>query len=243
MKKILFLLATLGTVSYASINTIGVAAGSIGLHDAKRETRAIPLVNMNYENLFINGGTIGLTTYDEPDFKINIVAEPLAGYFNGWSVKGSKFEEGYEINDRKSQFMGGLSMNFDMQNDYIGEINYLFGEKGSKGEFNISRFIFLNDRVSIIPTASFKYYQSEYLKHFVGVSGNEVLASSRELKKYSPGDSFSAGLNIATEVSITEQLITSLFIGIEYYGDKISNSPIVEKDTQVYGGLGMRYSF
>ena len=62
-------------------------------------------------------------------------------------------------------------------------------------------------------------------------------------KEYKGDNSFSLGASITAEYSITEQFIVSVFTGYEYFDEKISDSPLVDKDNQVYYGVGFRYSF
>lgn len=244
MKKLVAVgLIVISSLSFANIKTAGLAGVSTNLYKAKHQIRPLPLVNVTYGKFYINGGTLGVNTYSVPEFKFNLIMEPLSGYFNGWSINGSDFKK-FDLDDRNPQFMGGISTKFELSEETIGEINYLWGEKGSKGELNLSQVIYINDRLSLIPTATFKYYEKEYLDYYIGVSQKEAIKNAdNSLKKYSASDSFSVGVNIAAEISLTEQLITSIFIGCEYYGDKISDSPIIKRDYQIYQGIGLRYSF
>lgn len=246
MKKYLLLgILAISSLTMANeVQSIGVATTfSNSIYRAKDQIRPLPLVNLSYDRFFINGGTVGIKAYEEDGFSWSVIGEPLGGYFEGWSISNSDMDKGYNIKDRKSQLMGGLSMNFDFTEDTVGNINYIWGEHGSKGEINLSKIIYINDRVAILPTLSFKYYDKEFLNYYVGVSQEEAIRSPKINKSYSTSASFSAGANIAIETNITEQLVINTFVGVEYFDDKISDSPIVRSNNQIYGGIGIRYTF
>lgn len=244
--RILLIFLTLSAVATAEgIQTAGVAGNySTSLYKGKNQIRPLPLVNLNYNRFFIKGLKTGFTLYEEPQFKVNAIIDPLAGYFDGWSVKGSDMDNGYdEIDSRKTQFMYGLDVDFEFSEELIGNINYLFGSKGSKGELSLTYIIPVSERLVILPSANIKYYQSKWVDYYTGVSKNEVSKNTKIDKTHKGKDSFSAGISVTVEYAVTEQLSASTFVGFEYLGDKISDSPIVKDNHRVYGGIGVRYSF
>ena len=247
MKKIILgLMVLISSLSFANeeIQTIGIAPlYSKSMYKADNEVRFLPLVNLNYKDFYMKDLTFGYNLYQEDDFKFSLMIDPLSGYVEGWTKKGSDFKNGYDMDDRDTQFMGGLALEFSFTDDIIGDFNYTFGEYGSKGELGITKIWWINDRVTILPSASFKYYSKDFLNHYVGVSEKETRESFKIDQRYSPNDSFSVGLNVAVEISITEQLVATTFIGMEYYDNEINDSPIIDDETQIYGGIGFRYSF
>lgn len=245
--KILLMLLALSTVATAAegIQTVGVAGNySASIYKGKNQIRPLPLVNLNYNRFFIKGLKTGLTLYEEPQFKVNAIIDPLAGYFDGWSVKGSDMDNGYdEIDSRKTQFMYGLDVDFEFSDELIGNMNYLWGKHGGKGELGLTYIIPVNERLVILPSANIKYYQSKWVDYYTGVSKNEVSKNAKIGKSHKGSDSFSAGASVTVEYAVTEQLSANTFVGVEYLGDKISDSPIVKDNHRVYGGIGIRYSF
>lgn len=246
MKKIIIgLMILVSSLSFTEeIQTVGVATlFSNSVYEADNDVRFLPLINVNYKDFYMKDLTFGYNLYKEENFKFSVMIDPLSGYVEGWTKKGSDFNNGYRVENRDTQFMGGLTLEFNFTKDIIGDLNYTFGEYGSKGKMGITKIYWINERVTIIPTASFKYYSEDFLNHYVGVTEKEAISSYNIDQKYSPNDSFSLGLNIAAEISLTEQLIATTFIGMEYYADEINDSPIIDDETQIYGGIGLRYSF
>ena len=244
--RILLMFLTLSAIAAAEgIQTVGVAGNySTSIYKGKNQIRPLPLVNLNYNRFFIKGLKPGFTLYEEPQFKVNAIIEPLGGYFDGWTVKGSNMDNGYdEIDTRKTQFMYGLDIDFEFSEEVIGNINYLFGSKGSKGELSLTYIIPVSERLVILPSAGVKYYQSKWVDYYTGVSSEEVSKNTKIDKTYKGKDSFSASASITVEYAVTEQLSANTFVGVECFGDKISDSPIVKDNHRVYGGIGIRYSF
>lgn len=246
-KRILLIFLALSAVAVAAegIQTVGVAGNySTSMYRGKNQIRPLPLVNLNYNRFFIKGLKPGFTLYEEPQFKVNALIDPLGGYFDGWTIKGSDMDKGYdEIDTRKSQFMYGLDVDFEFSEELIGNINYLFGSKGSKGELSLTYIIPVSERLVILPSANVKYYQSKWVDYYTGVSKEEVNKNTKIDKTHKGSDSFSVGASITVEYAVTEQLSANTFVGVEYFGDKISDSPIVKDSHRVYGGIGVRYSF
>lgn len=242
---LLMFLALSAIVTAEGIQTVGVAGNySTSIYKGKNQIRPLPLVNLNYNRFFIKGLKPGFTLYEEPQFKVNALIDPLAGYFDGWTIKGSDMDNGYdELDTRKSQFMYGLDVDFEFSEEVIGNINYLFGSKGSKGELSLTYIIPVNERLVILPSAGVKYYQSKWVDYYTGVSSEEVSKNTKIDKTYKGKDSFSASASLTVEYAVTEQLSANTFVGVEYFGDKISDSPIVKDNHRVYGGIGVRYSF
>lgn len=242
MKKFIGIIAILSSVlAYGEVQTVGLSGlYSNSFYKSKNEISPLPLLNITYKSFYIREMNIGYELYTEPEFKVSTFIEPFAG----WKIKSKDMENGLKnISNRNYQIMGGFALDFDFSEDILGNINYSFGKKGSKGELSLTKIYPIGDRIIIMPTISFKYYQKDYLNKYVGITSNEVATNYSLNKKYSTTDSFSTGASITTEINITEQTIATVFIGIEYYDNKISNSPIVRSNIQMYGGIGVRYSF
>lgn len=251
MKKILLvsiLMAGLSSFVSASdfeVQTIGVGGRySNGIYKMKGDFRPIPLINLNYNGFFLKGLKPGYRLYEEPGFNFSLMLDPLGGYFEGWSVKGSDMKSGYkDIDERKIQFMYGLNIDYDFTEDILGNMNYMWGEHGSKGEASLTYVYVATDRIVVLPTINFKYFNGKFMEYYVGVSNKEAAKNSGIKKSYTASDSFTAGASLTVEFSLTEQFMLSTFAGFEYFDNKIADSPIVDKDYQAYGGIGLRYSF
>lgn len=248
MKKILFGMVLVGTTALAvnEVQTVGIAASYTNtMYQSKNKVIPLPLINLNYERFFIKGLKPGFKLYEEPDFTFSAIIDPLAGYLDGWSIKGSDMKDGYKnIEDRDFHTMYGLEASYNFTENTFGTLNYMWGgSKGSKGEFAITNINYLTDRLVFMPSINIKYYDSKFMNYHVGVSKKEVLNNSKIDKEYNTNDSFTAGISLTFEYAATEQTTINIFTGYDYFDDKIADSPIVGKDHQIFGGIGLRYSF
>ena len=243
MKKILLLIITLiSSTTFSTIKTVGVAGSFSKVHNSKASIRPLPLINLSYNDFFINGSILGYDLYKEPNFKVSLILDPLAGYFNGFSVKGSDIKNYKNINDRESTFMGGLSLSTNLTDTTFMNLKYNWGGEGGKGSLGITKLFIINDRLAILPSLKGNYYEAKYSNYYFGVDEKEASSNSK-LKTYNSTDSFSVDANVTVEFNITEQIILTSFLGYEYFSDKISDSPLVGENAQLYYGLGFRYSF
>lgn len=248
MKKLLLMGFLISAAVYGEdfqVQTIGVAGKYYqSFYKSDEKIIPVPLINLNYNRFFLNGVKAGFTLYEEEDFKFSAIIDPLGGYFDGFTVKAKDMDKGYEkIEDRDSKFMYGLNLDFNLSENVFGNINYMFGEEGDKGEAYLTYVGYITDRLVILPSISAKYYSDDFVDYYVGVTKKEVLENEKIKKEYKGDNSFSLGASITAEYSITEQFIVSAFTGYEYFDEKISDSPLVDKDNQVYYGVGFRYSF
>lgn len=246
MKKILVGITLLSTTILAEQpQTIGIAASyTNSMYQSKGQFIPIPLINLHYKDLYLKGVKVGYTLYKEDNFQFGAIINPLGGYFDGWTIKSKDMKNGYKnIKDRKSQFMYGVETSYMFDENVMGNISYLWGSKGSTGKAELTYIKELNDRLIIMPSINFKYYNKKYLNYYIGVSKDEVTKNEKISKEYKTNDSFTAGVNLTVEYRITEQTTASIFGGYDYFDKKIKNSPIVNKKGQVYGGIGIRYSF
>lgn len=250
MKKILmcsFIFSILGFANKERIQTIGISANYIdSFYKGKSEVRPLPLLNLRLGRITLKGPLeVGFIIYEEARFSISLIGNPLSGYFDGWAVKASKMNDGYKnIKNRDPQLMGGLGIDFSFDEDYtlIGNAYYTIGSNGSCGAFNLSKIFIPHERVSFIPSISLKIKDKKYVDYFTGVTEKEVQKNSGIDKSHKGKMSLGVGTNLTCEVSLTENIAVNTFVGAEYI-DKIKDSPIVDKNHQIYGGIGFRVTF
>ena len=248
MKKLLLMSLLVSIATYGEdfqIQTVGTAGKYYDtFYKADKKIVPVPLVNLNYKRFFLNGVKAGFTLYEETGFKVSAVIDPLGGYFDGFAVKSKDMDRGYDkIADRDSQVMYGLNIDFDFSENVFGNINYMFGKEGDKGEAYLTYIGYVTDRLIVLPSIGAKYYSDDFVNYYVGVTKKEVSLNDKIEKEYKGNNSFSLGASITAEYSVTEQFIMSVFAGYEYFDDKISDSPLIEKNNQFYYGVGFRYSF
>lgn len=245
MKKLILFSLILSSIStFANQQTVGIAINSIStIYKGKKQIKPLPLINLQYNDFFIKGTNFGYSLYSEPNFSFSAIINPTYGYFNGWAIKNSDMDNGINISSRSTQIMAGFGSNFSFSENVFGHASYLFGKHGSTGNIVVNKVYNINDSINIIPAIDFNFYQKNFTNYYVGVSEKEVKNSSKLDKTFKGKNAFSGGVSLTGEYYITEQITTTAFVGIEYFNKNISNSPIVNKNHQIYGGIGIRYSF
>lgn len=244
MKKEIIIFTVLMSTSILANQTVGVGVYSKNsVYHAKNQVNVLPIINLEKGNFYLKGYKPGFIFYKEPDFKASLIADPLGGY-GDFAIKKSDFNKGYEkLETRKTQFMGGLALDFKLDKTTIGHAEYVFGNKGSKGNIKLNKVFKLDDRFTFIPGLSFNYFDSKYMNYYIGLNENDVKNNTLIKNTYRGGDVISGGVSATLEIALTEQASLSIFGGYEHYDSKIKKSDIVKQNKQVYGGVGFRYSF
>lgn len=244
MKRIILFLSILVSANILANQTVGIGIYSKNsVYKAKKQIGMLPIVNIQHKNFYLKGSNLGYVLYKEPDFKLSAIINPLGGHTD-FSIKKSDFKKGYEnIESRKTQFMGGLALDFKLDKTTIGHAEYVFGNKGSKGGLKINRIIGIDDRITFIPAISFNYFNSKYMNYYIGLDKKDVQNNNYIKNTYKGKDTIGGGINATIEIAATEQLSISLFTGIDYFDKKIKKSDLIDKNYSSYFGLGFRYSF
>lgn len=244
MKKKIMIFTMLISTTILANQTVGVGVYSKNsVYHAKNQINILPIINLEKGNFYLKGYKPGFIFYKEPDFKASLIVDPLGGY-GDFAIKKSSFKEGYKnLETRKTQVMGGIALDFKFDKTTAGHIEYIFGNKGSKGNIKLNKVFKLDDRITFIPGLSFNYFDSKYMNYYIGLNENDVRNNSLIKKTYKGKDTISGGINATIEVAATEQFSISIFGGYEYYDSKIKKSDIVKENKQVYAGVGIRYSF
>lgn len=244
MKKIMTLLTILLSTSVFANQTVGVGVYyKDSIYNAKKQVGVLPIINLEHKNFYIKGSNFGYTLYKEPEFKFSAVINPIGGYTD-FAIRKSDFKKGFEnIKTRKTQFMGGLAIDFKLDQTTRGSMEYVLGNKGSKGSIKINKIFPINDRVTFIPGINFNYFNSKYMNYYIGLSKDDVANNTLVKNVYKGKDTLSAGINGTVEIAVSEQVSASIFGGYEYFESKIKKSDLIKDNKQFYAGIGIRYSF
>ncbi len=244
MKKIMTLLTILLSTSVFANQTVGVGVYyKDSIYNAKKQVGVLPIINLEHKNFYIKGSNFGYTLYKEPEFKFSAIINPIGGYTD-FAIRKSNFKKGFEnIKTRKTQFMGGLAIDFNLDKSSTGHIEYVFGNKGSKGNLKLNKVFKITDRITFIPGINFNYFDAKYMNYYIGLDNKDTINNSLVNNTYKGKDTISAGINTTIEIATTEQFSISIFGGYEHYDSKIKKSDLVSQNRQLYVGLGLRYSF
>lgn len=244
MKKKLILLLSLLSISAFANQTVGIAGYyKESAYHTNSQINVLPIANLSHKNFYLKGTKIGYTIYKEPNLKISLMGDFLGGYTD-FAIRKSELKKGFNnIESRKTQLMGGLALDFKLDRTILGHISYTVGGKGSKGDIKISKIFPITDRLTFIPAVFASYYSSKYMNYYIGLTEEDVKNNVKINKTYKGKDIGSVGVNSTIEICLTEQVTASVFAGYEYYSNKIKKSDLIKDNKQIYGGIGIRYSF
>ena len=91
----------------------------------------------------------------------------------------------------------------------------------------------------VIPSVTGIYRDADYTNYYFGVSEDEA----RPVRPaYSPGSSTSAQVNLRLGVALSARWRLTGSFGVEFLGDEITDSPIVDKDSIWSANIGLAYN-
>lgn len=247
MKKLLLGLGALlisSTLLAGDRTGVGIAVGAYdGLYkgtSAKDYPNPMPLLDVNYGNIYIKGLTVGYEMYKDDVFTTSLFMNPFGGY----KVDGKDLSTGYDkIDDRDFQIMFGARVDIDpnINNFRIGLLGQA-GKEGAEFKASVYRPMHINEKLILVPSIHFSGYSSDYADYYFGVSADEA-TRSKELTEYKADATFSYGANLTAEYGLTDNIALLAFLGIEKFDKEIANSPIIEDDFLYFVGFGAKYYF
>lgn len=246
MKKILFAFAALAiSITTLAADKFGVGAG-IGITDSiykgtDTEAFPMPLMDINYGDLYVKGITVGYTVYRDDVFAASLFVNPLGGF----AVDGADLAKGYDnIDDRDFQTMFGLRL--DAKTGFYGIRTGLtaeVGEHGAEGKASLFKIYNVNDKLTLIPSVHVKGYSGDYTDYYFGVTSEEARNNSKIDREYKSNAAYSVGFNLAADYKLTDNVALMAFLGVERFSSEISDSPIVEDGVIYLVGAGAKYYF
>ncbi|MGL4989412.1 MAG: MipA/OmpV family protein [Cetobacterium sp.] len=238
---------TISATSFAE-NKFGIGVG-MGISDsmykgAEEKSYPMPLLDINYGNLYVKGVTVGYQLFKDDTFAASLFLNPLGGF----SVEGQDLESGYnKIDDREFGAMFGVRVDaktgfYDIRTGLSAQI----GENGGEGKINAFKTYRATDKLTIVPSIHMKGYSGDYTDYYFGVTTEEARRVGNEKinREYKADSAFSFGANIALDYKLTDNVALMAFLGVEKFSSEISDSPIVEDDGILYlMGIGAKYYF
>ena len=222
----------------------------------KDKINYIPFITLERENFYVKGTEMGyknqinskLTLTGFSQLFGGIGLQGTGGVMGGIQLDNSDMKDGYKgIKDRDTQVEFGLRVGYNTnfkKIKLVGEIRG--GNKGRAGKISAIRPIIMNRKFIIIPQVNFSLLNEDMIDYYFGVSEDEV-NDSRNTKLDRVYDANKFGFASATGISIrygfTPQLSIIYVTEIQYVGDEIGDSPIVDNRVNYFAGLGLIYYF
>ncbi|MGF6907634.1 MipA/OmpV family protein [Fusobacterium sp. PH5-44] len=246
MKKnlIIFFLAICSHFLYSKENrlSLGIGAGATNINNFFRSDSTIipmPIIELKYDNFYINGFDFGYTMLNTDELAFSLFVNP----FDGYSLKSKDMDDGYKsIDSRKHQIAGGVSLEYDMDFYDLRTIASVSGgEYGAKGKLKVIKHFALTDRLHVYPSLGVNLYSKDYTDYYWGIDKDEL--GKKITREYNPDFGYSGTLELAAEYYLNERLTVLAFMSAEKFSSEIGNSPIIDNNTLMKMGAGIRYSF
>ena len=219
------------------IGLAGVSSQSIYL-GGKSQNRIFPAIDYQYKRFYFQAGDIGFNLIDSKDWEIdfgmgvNLVGDTDRGDSRllkdlpNLSLPVSGFIS--------AQYKSKMGL-FKVKHDY--EINNK--HNGNSSSISYAAPIFKGQWL-IMPKISYEHHSQEVVNYFYGVNTVDATLS---LPAYQTGAVNNIQLSVLGLREINENWSFVGNIQNEFYGDEISNSPIVEDDQRLSVFAGFLYKF
>lgn len=115
---------------------------------------------------------------------------------------------------------------------------------GGNAVLDLSYRVWNNQRSSVSLGGEFKWSNDKAMRTYFGVRPHEAAASNGQLRAYRPDAGFrSYSLYGQFTHKLGDSWSLQGVLGVTTLGREAKDSPLVEKDSSVFGGVGLGYSF
>lgn len=209
-----------------------------------RETRVIPLIEFDSGRWFVQGIRAGYRFVDTPRFRLDA---RVAFRFSGLDPDSSPFLEG--MHERRETLVGGIGMEWVLAHHdgarftaQWSALSDLLGRSdGFASSLDLSwQKVLARGKVILAPAFGVVYQDADHVGYYYGVRADE----QRPWRPAYEGDSV---VNPRASMVISWRLHGPWsLIGIssfEWLDDPIQDSPVVDRDHELFFLLGASYSF
>jgi len=201
------------------------------------DSKAIPLIDLQYGNFFLKGLEAGYTLQNNERYTlaVSVAGDTLNGERDDSSTladmgdvdSGVNLKISGKINTGFGQI--GLAIAQDISDEHDGtELTVSWGHP--------LRF----DSLAVMPTVYATWMSDELVNHYYGVSTPQALPDRAE---YNGDDAWRYGVKLAATYPLTKSWSVNGGVKAEWYGDEVTNSSIVEEDSALSGFVGVKYQF
>ena len=191
--------------------------------------RVIPLPIIGYrgDNFKVLGPFVSYDALEFSDIELSIQVAPR---FQGFDESDSFIFE--NMQERKFSMDAGLGLSYEKKDWKIGlssMFDVLSRSQGYEAKANISR-VFRQGPLFFEPSLTVSYLDSKHVDYYYGVKANETNEfTSQYLGQSALNTTFS--LSFATPIFLTG--FTRIVVDYTWYDSAITNSPLVEDDSNI----------
>ncbi|GLI55178.1 membrane protein [Propionigenium maris DSM 9537] len=219
---------------------IGLMAERSPYKGVGTEGSPIPVLDLKYKKLYLRGTELGYEAFETERFKVSAFADFMGGY----EVEGGDLDKGYQdIDDRDTQFEGGLELTYKLPEDYELTARIALGSEGNRYTLEGSKLYFIGEKTIIRPSVYAAFNDSSYTDYYFGVTKDEAAKNEGIKKEYNAGSSQEYGIELMAEHDLNESFALVGFGGVKYLSGEIDDSPIVDNNFIYEVGAGFKYKF
>ena len=238
--------------------SLGLMAGygSKLYHIEEKQPSYIPFIILERENLYIRGFEIGykhklnskLTLTGFSQLFGGITLQGTAEAIGATQLNNSDMEDGYKgISDRKTQVEFGLRIGYNTGFQRVKlTAEARGGQRGGTGKISVLRPFVVTNKLFIIPQINLSLLDKNMVDYYFGVTEDEVndprntkLDKAYNLDKFA----YASAVGVSIRYSVTPKFSVFSLAEIQYVGNEIGDSPLVDNRANYFAGLGMRYNF
>ncbi|MCO4757816.1 MAG: MipA/OmpV family protein [Oceanospirillaceae bacterium] len=201
------------------------------------QTDVLPMLELSYGNFFFGGLEAGYLLAEEEHYSLSI------------SVAGDELD-GERTDSNVLKDMGDVDSGINLK--LSGELFTEYGLLGASIAQDVSNEhegteLSLNwavplefDQTLLMPSVYATWMSDDLVNHYYGVSAKHAKAGRPQ---YNADAGWRYGVDIMAEYPLSQQWTLMGGVGAEWYGDEITNSPIVDEDSAISGFMGVTYHF
>jgi len=235
-----------GAAHAQSTNFIGLGVGAIPVYEGSSEYRALPVPLINYHsgNFFITP-RMGLPAMG---LKTSLASDLDAGVFVGMSL-GRKADDAdltKGLDDIKFHGAYGAYVEWRPGRYSLGAGYKQAARSGYGGniELRASYAALMTEKHTVQVGVRTEWANQDAMQTWYGVTSSQAARSKAGLSTYSPSSGFkSAALFTTWSYRIDPSWSTVATVGVSTLLGDARDSPLVDRETNVFGSVGVAYRF
>ena len=222
---------------------LGIGIGMISRTSPYRDydgnvSQFIPSISYQSENLQVYGPRISYNLYSSGNFRlaatgrfrIGVYEEDDSDYLTGMGDRESSVMAGFAL---RTELPAGVNLSLSYQHDVLDEIGGGEATLGIRKSFQAGIFRFS-------PQIKLNWLSDEISNHDFGIPVSKALPGR---PAYQLDDVLTIETGLSTTFELSESWLLTGNLSVEFFGDEIRDSPIVEKDYVIKGFISLNYLF
>lgn len=198
-----------------------------------------PLVNLFYNNFFLQSTTAGYTFYRDPELSFAAVMQPQ---FGGYDASDSDALAG--MRDTSYLLNTGAQLGYRLEplSFSLSALHDITGRSaGNSANIKLAASVPLEDkRLVLIPSISALWEDCHITNYYYGVSAGEATLTR---PAYTPSSALNINYALTLKYHLSEHWGSTVGYLLTAYGDEIAESPIVSRKYASSGLAGISYIF